>query len=257
MEIHHHPDLHHKPKPWKEYLLEGLMIFLAVTLGFFAENFREHRIEKEKETQIIESLVQCLASDTIQIKKIINETAQLIVHIDNFIKLKNADLSVLQNKTKFINEGFHGFASEHFFRTNDGALEQLKSSGMFHLMHKQSIIDSILKYNLFNKSTLDQEADYYFIWKEVFTLFRQIVDLSILRDTMSLRYTITDSKINFEFKNIESISLQNDKEKINTLHGIAAILAGTEDIYVFRLKDQLDYGKRLINYLKKEFNISP
>ena len=34
MEVHHHPNLHHKRKPWKEYLLEGLMIFIAVTLGF-------------------------------------------------------------------------------------------------------------------------------------------------------------------------------------------------------------------------------
>jgi hypothetical protein len=34
MEVHHHPDLHHKPKKWKEYFLEFLMIFLAVTLGF-------------------------------------------------------------------------------------------------------------------------------------------------------------------------------------------------------------------------------
>ena len=42
MEVHHHPQLTHQPKPWKEYLLEGLMIFIAVTLGFFAENLREH-----------------------------------------------------------------------------------------------------------------------------------------------------------------------------------------------------------------------
>jgi hypothetical protein len=34
MEVHHHPDLHHEKKPWKEYLLEGLMIFLAVTRAF-------------------------------------------------------------------------------------------------------------------------------------------------------------------------------------------------------------------------------
>ena len=32
MEVHHHPDLHHKPKKWKEYFLEFLMIFLAVTM---------------------------------------------------------------------------------------------------------------------------------------------------------------------------------------------------------------------------------
>ena len=34
MEVHHHPDLHHKRKKFKEYFLEFLMIFLAVTLGF-------------------------------------------------------------------------------------------------------------------------------------------------------------------------------------------------------------------------------
>ncbi|MBC7721634.1 MAG: hypothetical protein H7068_06380, partial [Pedobacter sp.] len=28
MEVHHHPDLHHKSKKWKEYFLEFLMIFL-------------------------------------------------------------------------------------------------------------------------------------------------------------------------------------------------------------------------------------
>jgi hypothetical protein len=49
MEVHHHPDLHHKPKPWKEYFLEFILIFLAVTLGFFAENIREHISDKHKQ----------------------------------------------------------------------------------------------------------------------------------------------------------------------------------------------------------------
>jgi hypothetical protein len=39
MEVHHHPEV--DKKGFKEYLLEGLMIFLAVTMGFFAENLRE------------------------------------------------------------------------------------------------------------------------------------------------------------------------------------------------------------------------
>ena len=47
MEVHHHPDLHHKKKNFTEYFLEFLMIFLAVTLGFFAENVREH-FDEEK-----------------------------------------------------------------------------------------------------------------------------------------------------------------------------------------------------------------
>src|SRR5450631_4011741 len=46
MEIYHQPDMHHRKKPWKEYLFEFLMIFLAVTLGFFAETLREYISEK-------------------------------------------------------------------------------------------------------------------------------------------------------------------------------------------------------------------
>jgi hypothetical protein len=63
MEVHHHPDLHHKKKNFKEYFLEFLMIFLAVTLGFFAENIREHLSDSAKEKEYIESLVQDLKLD--------------------------------------------------------------------------------------------------------------------------------------------------------------------------------------------------
>jgi hypothetical protein len=35
------PDLHPDPKKRKEYFLEFLMIFLSVTVGFFAETIRE------------------------------------------------------------------------------------------------------------------------------------------------------------------------------------------------------------------------
>src|SRR5687768_10481992 len=44
MEVHHHPHVHHSTK-WKSYLYEFLMLFLAVTAGFFVENQREHYIE--------------------------------------------------------------------------------------------------------------------------------------------------------------------------------------------------------------------
>jgi hypothetical protein len=37
MDVHHHPDLHHKKKNFKEYFLAFIMIFLAVTIGFIAE----------------------------------------------------------------------------------------------------------------------------------------------------------------------------------------------------------------------------
>ena len=49
MEVHHHP--HVEKKNFKEYFLEFLMIFLAVTMGFFAENIREDITNRKKEKQ--------------------------------------------------------------------------------------------------------------------------------------------------------------------------------------------------------------
>src|ERR1700759_5382421 len=53
MEVHHHP--HVEKKNFKEYFLEFLMIFLAVTMGFFAENIREHYTEKNDAREYLES----------------------------------------------------------------------------------------------------------------------------------------------------------------------------------------------------------
>ena len=43
MEVHKHPHHITHKKKWGEYLLEFLMLFLAVFLGFVAENIREEK----------------------------------------------------------------------------------------------------------------------------------------------------------------------------------------------------------------------
>src|SRR5579863_10707753 len=62
MEVHHHPNV--EKKNFKEYFLEFIMIFLAVTLGFFAENLRENFSDYSKTNQFAKSLVSDLKEDT-------------------------------------------------------------------------------------------------------------------------------------------------------------------------------------------------
>jgi len=45
--VHHPHHIAHKKK-WNEYILEFLMLFVAVSLGFLAENLREQQIEKHR-----------------------------------------------------------------------------------------------------------------------------------------------------------------------------------------------------------------
>ena len=55
MEVHKHPHHVTHKKKWGEYLLEFFMLFLAVILGFFAENIREHYVEKENAKRYLEA----------------------------------------------------------------------------------------------------------------------------------------------------------------------------------------------------------
>ncbi len=63
MEVHHHPDLRHKRKHFREYVLEFFMIFLAVTMGFFAESIREHYVEVRNTRQYLQTFRQELVSN--------------------------------------------------------------------------------------------------------------------------------------------------------------------------------------------------
>jgi hypothetical protein len=67
MEVHHHPiaiGSHTARKKWTHYFWEFFMLFLAVTLGFFVENQREHYIEHQRSANYAENLLYDLSRDT-------------------------------------------------------------------------------------------------------------------------------------------------------------------------------------------------
>ena len=68
MEVHHHP--HVEKKGFKEYLLEFIMIFLAVTLGFFAESARENISSHEHVKELASQLISDLKNDTTRLNKL-------------------------------------------------------------------------------------------------------------------------------------------------------------------------------------------
>jgi hypothetical protein len=84
MEVHHHS---HHPKKWKEYITEFIMLFAAVTLGFFAENQREHYIENLREVQYMQSLMEDLSRDKFDVNESIKFTNTQITYYDTAIAL--------------------------------------------------------------------------------------------------------------------------------------------------------------------------
>jgi hypothetical protein len=148
MEVHHHPDLHHKPKPWKEYLLEGLMIFLAVTMGFIAENIREKITDKERLHDYVLSLTGDLKSDIALYDSSIrfnNRYSQMIDTIFQNLTSEQGDIGKVYIMARRLTMG------SSLISPDSKTFEQMKGSGGLRLIHKQAIADSVGAYYLWTK----------------------------------------------------------------------------------------------------------
>jgi len=72
MEVHHPHHPTHKKKI-SEYFLEFFMLFFAVTLGFFAENYREHSIIEHRMQENYAAIIVDLEQDNLKIDSIFIE----------------------------------------------------------------------------------------------------------------------------------------------------------------------------------------
>jgi muconolactone delta-isomerase len=145
MEVHHHPHLPHgEKKKFKEYFLEFLMIFLAVTLGFFAENVREHFDEEKTTKQYLEDFRQELLQNKDLYQRYDRLFAQKIPATDSlthiFInKKENDDLLTTARLISFTRQVFVSTISK-------AAYDQMVNSGGLKYIHDAAFRDSLTIY---------------------------------------------------------------------------------------------------------------
>lgn len=161
MEVHHK---HHLPKNWKEYLTEFVMLFTAVTLGFFAENYREHTIIDHRMEENYVALLQDLRQDSTRIKELqagnLTERKGVITLLDLLYKYQDRKLSMdtLLERVRKI-----GRMPEYVtLFMNNTTFKNMQSSGMLSYIEKKQ---------------LRQELSYYY---EV--LFKKLIDNNSLYD---------------------------------------------------------------------------
>ena len=139
MEVHHHS---HHPKKWKEYITEFIMLFLAVSLGFMAENIREHQIEKHREIAYLQNVHEDLKLDLINIDNVL---------ISNTIRLQAMDtLFTIINNNTITNEDVYYYirnlALRATFESSHVGLDQIKSAGGLRMVKNPEIISGIQEY---------------------------------------------------------------------------------------------------------------
>jgi hypothetical protein len=153
MEVpHHHSHSGEKKKRLWEYAFEFLMLFLAVSAGFYAENLRERHVDRTKEFDYMQSLLADLEQDSIQISMVLKELNTVKSGLDSLAAVsytEHPDDSILY-QMYFLNNPYLRLIPITF---SDRTSSQLKNSGSMRLVRNKEVADSILGYW--------QQIDYY------------------------------------------------------------------------------------------------
>ncbi len=145
MEVHTHAHSSHGTKTWKSYFWEFLMLFLAVFCGFLAEYQLEHKIEKDRGKQYIQSFYEDLVTDSSHFNKLIIDYQKKLEVFQTMSPCYDSLLSDHPPKNclaKIVSKST-SFADLIY---TDRTLMQLKNAGGLRLL-KKADADSILLYD--------------------------------------------------------------------------------------------------------------
>jgi hypothetical protein len=235
-------------KKWNQYLFEFLMLFLAVTLGFFVDNLREGRAERQLELQHMKSLISDLRQDTVWFNRWIDESNVVIGMCDSIVLLLNKNERQAKDNQRlyFLARAMSPKILPHF--VNDRTFEEMSGSGSLRLISKNNIADSISTYYFFSKQLL-------WLNELVLTRFQRKVEMESKVYRADLYEEMLNKKT-FAFRVLTGnpALATNDPALLNefgvTIHYISSVTAFKKN-YLVRLKANAD---RLLTKLNKEYN---
>lgn len=242
MEVHHHPKV--EKKTFKEYLLEGLMIFLAVLMGFIAENVREGISEHKRAAEFARSYFEDVKKDTAALHAAMRFSKQKLAGLDSALFVLH-HLTGKQKEDTVLYTQLSLSASVVPFDPSEGTYEQIKSSGSLRYFD-QKLVSLMNSYDVQIKRTVKRED----------------IDLKFILDQY-LPYIIKNfnSEIPFDDRFLHHISHELyiiDRSKNNMRQMINYVI----DLKIERMlveqeyKKQIKTSNKVLSELKNEYNLS-
>lgn len=235
---------HSGKKKFRDYLSEGLMIFVAVVLGFLAENVRESVGNHEKEKEYIKSYLGNLVEDSSRLDEAIRNNSQKIVYLDSLMFLATKDFSTPANRVNLYRYFYYaGLYWE--FMNNDATFLQLTNSGGLRIIKKDHVADSIAEYAAALKIIYAVQEVYVQSIASTMDVGQQIFDFSVLCDTSYYK--------NQQFANRFIPLISDDHQKMKILFNKIFFQRQTSQSYVNNLTNLKFILSGLIQYLKNEY----
>ena len=141
MEVHAHS--HTARKKWTHYFWEFLMLFLAVSLGFYAENTRETILHKKEVKTQLNAMLSDLQSDISLFDSVTVRNSYGAEMSDSLVELLHTDIT---NTTEIYFKARAVTANVGYYYTNSKSFDQLKAAGLLRYIKNKSLLDSIGTY---------------------------------------------------------------------------------------------------------------
>ena len=244
MEVHHHP--HAEKKNYKEYLLEGLMIFIAVTMGFFAEKIRENISDREKEKDLMQSLIIDLKEDSATIENQVKTSQQRQVYSDSLIKIVH-DGNVINNSACFY---YYGRITARWsaFSNNSRSVDEMKNGGLFRVIKNDNVVKQLMAYYAYIPQIKNLEDRQVVVDNEYRKIAVQVFDPYIFNQMLNVADTIDRPKA-------DTLLLTTDKKTLLALAGWAHYSISNRHATTEAEKKLLAKGEELITLVKKEYHL--
>ena len=128
-----------------DYVREGAMIFVAVTLGFLADNVRDYRGEREAERSYMRALVDDLTVDSVRLTENIARLQGNIANADTMVHEFIVGRATGRYAPSIATHGrYAGNSVDLVF--NDRTSSQLKGTGGMRLVRDTAIASALLRY---------------------------------------------------------------------------------------------------------------
>ena len=229
-------------KKWWKYLLESLMLFIAVALGFLSDNLREQFVDRKKEKQYILSMLEDLKQDTLSIRQNIDFWQARIKGIDSLRHFLKPPLNPENGVTLYrLLWKMYDFTD---LKYHDETIQQLKS-GNFGLLKNQHVVTELVNYDLLihnqyyyiEQSTRDQ----YIYLRH---LQHELVDANNF--TISSDWTFKpDLSFHFFIKNDADKIFNYTNELFNYKHFASVLIVNDKNL--------LQTASKLIDLIHKEY----
>lgn len=202
---------------WKKYLFEFLLIFLAVFLGFLADNLREEYSEQQQANELARSFYEELLHDSVVVAEKVKGRIKKEQAIEYMIAFFRDSSLTTSNKALAINfEWATTVRTPTLFTPRTVVLEQLKGSGALRYFKSKELqnlvgdlsvaIDYIMSRQATEAQVYHQYIEPIVVNHMDFEFQKQLFSTGIF-DRLAL-YEISDEYIPFTLSQPEKVNRQ-------------------------------------------------